>query len=262
VPVFRRSRSGLAARWRASSPAAPAEPALGVTSFHLWWQDLDAGTPIVEASAVLTVVQPPAVDRLYFWALQATFLDGGRSYGGAHTGLQWNPRHPRNRAVNWGGYADPPVSNVLRGSTSMLPSTPDDPNTRDYPWEPGRPYRFTIRRGDDGWSADVGPVGEAPVAIRSLFAGGDRLAGLVVWSEVFAACSDPPVVVRWSELSATTASGEVVRPESVRVSFQGEGTCPNTDVRLTPDGIEQASGVARTVRDGAVLPVPDRGAPR
>ncbi len=253
----RRALGGRAARWRAPQ-AEVIEPANGVSSFHLWWQEIDGAAPLVEASAVLTVVEPPAVPRLYFWALQASFLDDRTSYGGAHTGLQWNPRHPGSRAVNWGGYADPPASGVLAGSSSPLPSAPGDPNTRDFPWEAGTPYRFTIRRSPDGWDAEVEAVGSGHRQwIRSLAVGGNRLGGLVVWSEVFAACSDPPVVVRWSELRGRTATGEEVAPRSVRINFEGVGACPNSDVRLAAEGIEQISGVPRQARHGAVLPVPD-----
>lgn len=61
--------------------------------------------PLVEVSAVLEVVVPPAVDSLYFWALQVDFIDGPVHRGGGHTGLQWYGRFPGSTAVNWGGYA-------------------------------------------------------------------------------------------------------------------------------------------------------------
>ncbi|HKX72170.1 MAG TPA: hypothetical protein VJM75_13115 [Acidimicrobiales bacterium] len=42
---------------------------------------------------------------LYFWALQASFIDSAeRHCGGGHVGLQWRRHHPGSRAVNWGGY--------------------------------------------------------------------------------------------------------------------------------------------------------------
>ena len=133
---------------------------------------------------------------LYFWALQASFLDGGRSYGAAHIGLQWNPRHPSNAAVNWGGYADTGnVHSILKGSPSPLPSTPNDPNTRDYPWRPGVPYRLRISRVASGWRGEITDVSTGDVQhIRDLYAGGDRLGGFVVWAEVFAACDDPSTI--------------------------------------------------------------------
>ena len=74
------------------------------SGFHLWWHGVPSDEPVISCSVVLEVLVPPPVPTLYFWALQASFLDGsGRSYGAAHTGLQWNPRHPGGQAVNWGG---------------------------------------------------------------------------------------------------------------------------------------------------------------
>src|SRR5262245_32230826 len=83
---------------------APTEPAQGVSSFHLWWQGIDGGIPLVEVAATIEVLRAPVVDRLYFWALQASFLSAEGVHGAGHVGLQWNPRHAGNRAVNWGGY--------------------------------------------------------------------------------------------------------------------------------------------------------------
>ena len=37
----------------------------GASSFHLWWE-MPPSAPLVEVSAVLEVVVPPAVDSLYF----------------------------------------------------------------------------------------------------------------------------------------------------------------------------------------------------
>src|SRR5690349_12962684 len=74
------------------------------SSMHLWWTP--APPPATEVSVVLEIVEPPAVPHLYFWALQASFVDRGRRIGGAHLGLQWYDRHPGGTAVNWGGYRD------------------------------------------------------------------------------------------------------------------------------------------------------------
>ena len=97
---------------------------------------MPATEPIVACSVVLVVVQPPTEAAWYFWALQASFLDAaGQSYGAAHTGLQWYPRHPGSRAVNWGGYAQAAdVTSILEGSDSPLPGIPGDRNTRTFVW--------------------------------------------------------------------------------------------------------------------------------
>jgi hypothetical protein len=241
-----------------ATPSGPWEPGNGVSSFHLWWQGLEGAAPLVAVAATLEVVRAPTANRLYFWALQASFLDGGRSYGAAHTGLQWNPRHPGSTAINWGGYSDTGnVQSILKGSPSPLPSTPNDPNTRDFPWREGTAYRFRISRADDGWRGEVTDLADdRPQLIRDLYAGGDRLGGFVVWAEVFAACDDPTSVVRWSDFEATDAAGVSHRPNSVRLSFPTGGDCPNTEVVADQQGLLQMTNAERTARNGAVLPIP------
>jgi len=245
---------------RGSRPPA-VRPAAGVSSFHLWWEGVEAAAPIVEASVELEIETAPTADRLYFWAMQATFQDERTSYGGAHIGLQWNPNHPGHGAVNWGGYdATGNVQNVLRGSPSSLPSTPNDPNTRDYPWRAGITYRLRISRVGEGWLGQItNSATDHTDEIRALYAGGDRLGGLVVWAEVFANCDDSSSRARWSNLEARTATGEVVRPTSVRLTFPDQGACPNNDTVFTPTGLLQITNAARTARHGAVLPVPAAG---
>jgi len=231
----------------------------GASSFHLGWR-IDQTEPLVEVSAVLEVVVPPAVDRLYFWALQVSFLDGARNRGAAHVGLQWNRNHPGGGAVNWGGYAA--GGGLLPGSASPLPSTPNDPNTRDYPWQPGRPYRLRVAGapGAPGrWQAEVTDLraGRSAV-IRSLTAGGDRLGSPTVWSEVFARCEHPSVTVRWSGLEARTADGRTVRPTALSVSYEAHaaGGCDNTTTAADEQGILQVTNTKRSVRQGAVIPPP------
>jgi hypothetical protein len=214
------------------------------SSFHLHWQ-LPAGTgPVVAAGVELCVETEPEVDELYFWALQASFRDrGGRSHGGAHLGLQWNRNHPGRRAANWGGYA--PSGQVLSGSPSPLPSAPDDVNTRDLWWEPGRPVRLRITRArGGGWDGSVDGV-----RIRTLHAGGDVLTDLMVWSEVFARCDDPPVAVRWSAFHVETEDGQVVAPTAVVVNYQHRtaGGCDNTTTEVDGAIVRQVTGVERRV---------------
>ena len=228
----------------------------GASSFHLHWQ-LDRSEPLVEVAGVLEVLVPPDVDRLYFWALQVSFLDQGSDRGAAHIGLQWNRNHPGGRAVNWGGYgAD---GGLLTGSPSPLPSTPDDPNTRDYPWEPGRPYRLRVSRvaGAPGsWRGEVTDLrsGRATV-VRELRPGGDRLASPMVWSEVFARCDHPSVTVRWSGLEARTAAGATVVPKGLSVSYEAgaAGGCDNTTVAPDEQGVLQITNTERMVAPGSVV---------
>jgi hypothetical protein len=239
------------------------------SSLHLRWE-LPKGTgPVVAASVVLDVEQEPPVDDLYFWALQASFVDrAGRRHGGGHLGLQWHRPHPGSRAVNWGGYGA--SGRELDGSGSALPSATGNPNTRDLWWEPGESRTLTIERADQADQADRaeradGPDGERGgwagsvdgVRVRTLGAGGDRLDALMVWSEVFARCDAPPVAVRWSSFRATTADGEVVAPVAVHVNYQShaDGGCANTTSVLgaEPGTVRQVTGTDREVPQGARL---------
>lgn len=231
----------------------PASPN-GASSFHCWWVGADAAR---EISVVLSVEQPPDTDDLHFWALQVGFADGSRPTGGAHLGLQWNARHPRSRAVNWGGYR--PDGTMLTGARSGLPSAPGDPNTRDLAWDPGRRYRLTVRPGDERgtWRGEVtGLDDELDVVVRTLSGGGDRLVDPVVWSEVFAPCDAPSVSVRWTDPVIVDAAGAVSRPLGYRVSYQTveRGGCSNTDVVVGDGrGVRQVTNRPRTTPDGEIV---------
>lgn len=241
------------------APRTRGEPgsANGASSFHLRWL-MEEDAPLSEVSAVLEVVEAPTVDRLYFWALQVSFVGAGGEVGGAHVGLQWNRSHPGNRAVNWGGYGA--GGQVLSGSISPLPSRPHDPNTRDYPWAPRQPYRLRVHSapGAPGtWRGEVTDLvtGEA-IAIRDLFAGGDHLARPLVWSEVFARCEHPSVTVRWSGLEAISTGGEHRRPRGVAVNYEAgaAGGCDNTTSRADgADAVLQVTNTDRQVPQGSVL---------
>ena len=214
---------------------------MGASSFHLTWGGLPPA--LTEVSVDLEVVVPPAIDRLYFWALQVSF-DGG----GAHAGLQWNPRHPGGRAVNWGGYAT--GGGLLAGSPSSLPCEIGVPNTRDWWWDPGQRYRLRVWSPEPGaWRATVDDV-----VIRDLYGspGGTTLRSPMVWSEIFAGCDDPTVAVRWSGFEAVDDRGRAVRPDRLLVNYQRDG-CPNTTSFRDGDGVLQVTNAARTTPQGAVL---------
>jgi hypothetical protein len=230
----------------------------GASSLHLRWAWGGTEPSLVEVSAVLTVLDPTPTDDLRFWALQASFVESGRSFGAGHVGLQRHAGHPGSCAANWGGYAA--GGGELDGTESPLPSARRNRNTRDLPWDVGRPYRLTVRRAEDGWAGLVDDV-----ELRRLRAGGDRLGGVVMWSEVFVPCGDPPHAVRWSDLAGVTAEGDVVRPVSVAVNYQSwsAGGCTNTDARLDEDGtgVVQQTGVKRRTPQGAVLRLSPTPAP-
>jgi hypothetical protein len=207
------------------------------SSMHLRWDPCPPS--LLEVAVTLEIVEPPAVDELYFWALQTSFLDRGRHIGAAHLGLQWHPSHPDGTAVNWGGYRD--GAGELDGEHSTLPSAPGNPNTRDFAWRPRTPYRLRISGDGDGWW--TGTVSDLTTqdatVVRRLRGGGDALANPMVWSEIFARCDDPGVVVRWSDFSP--------RPERLRPTYQTheDGGCGNTTSRREGDAYLQITNSDR-----------------
>lgn len=209
---------------------------------HLWWDPdapTNAMTAVTNVEATLEVIEPPSVDRLYFWALQATFIDTrGRPVAGAHLGLQWHGAHPGGTAVNWGGYRNDGSGRELDGDPSPLPSATGNANTRDFRWRPHTPYRLRIDVDGTGSVTDLSTT-ERTVVRRLHVAGAQALANAVVWSEVFADCDDPPTAVRWSDLEP--------RPRSARVTYQSfaDGGCTNTE-----NGFTQRTSTRRSTPEG------------
>jgi hypothetical protein len=244
---------GNIARWVAGVPwtgpqrtrprlaGAPPSPN-GASSFHLWW-DLARKGPFAQVSATLEVVQAPVVTKLYFWALQVSFVEGGRDLGAGHTGLQWHPGAPEG-AVNWGGYS--PTGGELAGSGSALRPV-DGPNTFHYPWHPGRKYLLRVWSPAAGqWRSDVTDLAAGiTTTVRDLYVAASGLANPVVWSEVFASCDDPGTEVRWSDLAATDFSGQAEKATSCRLTYQSheDGGCANTVARAGPTYFAQVTGL-------------------
>jgi len=218
-------------------------------SFHLFW---DFASPAHEVAVKLEVLEPPSVERLYFWALQASFLDGSGSQGAGHLGLQWNPRYPDRKAVNWGGYDTQGA--VLPGSGSSLPSTPKDPNTRDFPWLPQRKYNLRIYPSPEvGWTGEVTEADTGVVTVvRDLHVGGDHLGRISVWSELFCDCADPRTVVGWSEATAVGLRGEHFAPRAFRVNYEAAG-CSNTNVYTDGHRVYQATASDRITPQGSLI---------
>ncbi len=231
----------------------------GASSFHLHW-DVPP-VPLIEAAATFELLEPPAVPKLYFWALQVSFVEGSRRFGGAHTGLQHHPSYPDRCAVNWGGYHD--GGGELEGSASTLACEIDNINTRTFRWHPNRRYRFRVFPSPDrGWRATVTDVSTAEeTTIRDLWIGGDRLMTPMVWSEVFADCDHPSVAVRWSDLTVVTELGERYAVDSVRLNYQdhGGGGCANTNTTVGTaadtgaPGFVQRTNTERTQATGTRL---------
>jgi len=263
--MIRRGLTRASAAW-AARPRLSGEPrsANGASSFHLIWDVPQV--PLRRVEATLEVITPPAVDRLYFWALQVSLAAGPRLQGAVHLGLQWNPRYPAAAAVNFGGYGPAPRgTRVLEGSTSELPGPRRDPHTRAFPWELGHRYRLAVAPAPEAppgmraWRGTVADLdGGREQVVRDLYTRGEYLFSPMVWSEVFARCEHPSIVVRWSDLQAFSMRDEDLRPQHVRVNYQprAEGGCDNTTVGLDELGILQITAAPREVPQGAVLPVP------
>jgi hypothetical protein len=218
----------------------------GASSFHLIWE-VPTGENLVEVSVSLIVPALPSVRRLYFWALQVSFSDGS----GAHLGLQWGADPPRRlRHVNWGGYGASGAE--LSGGVSNLPSSFENQNTRDFDWEPRRPYRLRISRAKEGWAGSVDDT-----LVRHLDAPGQILRDPMVWSEVFADCDDPSVSVRWSGLDVVTESGRHLPVSSVVARYQShqQGGCDNTSSCSDGDAFVQTTNTVRTTPPGPALRV-------
>ncbi len=270
VPMIDALRAALQRTIRGSGAGSPFSPdgrvsgpprsSNGASSMHLRWAFAGNARPrFREVSVVFTVVDPPTVPALYFWALQASFGAGGRSVGAAHMGLQHHPRYPGSGAVNWGGYRH--GGGELEGSASMLPSTLGNVNTSDYRWRTGAAYRYHIAPAPDrGWRATITDLerGEATV-IRDLWSPEhtDELSDIVVWSEVFADCDAPSVRVEWSQPEGVTADGTRISPVAMTTSFQShhDGGCANTTAVVVEGGIAQITSTGRTVAAGTPLPL-------
>jgi hypothetical protein len=222
----------------------------GASSFHAWWGPEPAA--VDQAGVTITIRTPPAAEDLYFWAFQVSFAGRfGRAHGAGHLGVMWNPRHPDHGAANWGGYD--PSGTVLPGPAAGLASATHNPNTFDYRWHPGRPYRLTVSRTAGGWHGTVTDADGTATLIRTLAAGGDRLVRFAVWSEVFAACDAPPAEVAWSD----PWFGEQ-RPDRVRLTYQEEqrGGCTNTSTTVEEGVLVQRTTTVRPNRPGDTLPWP------
>ena len=231
----------------------------GASSFHLWW-DLPAGERYTAASVTLVVTERPDVNRLVFVALQVAFINPRG--GGAHLGLQHNPRFPYGSAANWGGYDS--HGGLLKGTESPLPSTRNDVNTRDFAWHQGVAYRLAVARGaerGDGWYAWEGTItdlgsGEETV-VRRLWSAGTFIRAPVVWTENFAPCDAPSFQARWSDAAVVTDKDEAMEVSTMRTGYQtfSAGGCTNTDTVVDGDAFVQTTSVERSARPGTVLTV-------
>ena len=250
---FRRRRDSVPPERRTGPPPS----ANGASSFHFWWE---TAQPLSSVSATLRASVPPGMNRLAFFALQASFWSADGPRGGAHAGLQWHPSYPNSGAVNWGGYDRDGA--VLSGTESELPSALGNPNTRDYPWETESAYRLTIgpriiRNERVLWPARIRDLATGrETVVRELFCPGDHLRDPVVWAELFCDCDQPGVAARWSDPRAEGRDGDPVPVTGGRATYQSyqNGGCSNTDVSVRDGTAMLRSNHPRRTPHGARLP--------
>lgn len=243
---------------RASERVAGAPTsASGASSFYLWW-DLPYGERLTEISVTLEVTRRPEIDRLVTFALQAAFVKP--SGGSCHFGLQHHPEILDRSAVVWGGYDAKGVP--LDTGEPSLPSSVEDPATRDYPWQQGRAYRFTIERGDDNVDGTVPWLG----SIVDLSSGESSLVceignfspylrAPVMYIESFSPCNGPGFEARWSDAVAVSTSGSVRAIHAMRVDYQphAAGGCTNTNSSVDGGAFVQRVGRMRSTKPGTTI---------
>jgi len=264
---------GLASWWRRFAPpvstwdgrSGSPPSGNGASSFHLFW-DVPPGE-WTGAEVTIEILRPPPVSKLSFWALQVGFADRGRSGGAGHLGPQGGSTHPGGTAINWGGYG--PNGGELEGSVSALPSGSGNVNTRDYAWQVGTPYRLRVHpllgaaaaaapapAGLTPWRGEVVDLRSGTVTVvRELWAAGTTIDAPMMWSEIFAACDDPRIEVRWSDPAVVAADGRAAPITWFRVNYQSlaDGGCANTDIVVDDVGVVQRTDAERTTPQGARL---------
>jgi hypothetical protein len=238
----------------------------GASSFHLFWPSPPPCHGAVHSvSATLEILTPPTSPDVYFWALQASFIDSltplspAPPAAAAHLGLQYNPSCTNSRGANWGGYDGDGA--ILAGTPLASPRPLPCGNTGDFAWEACRSYTLEIGpRRADGWPGAVTDCATGVrTELRRLAAAGDALGAVMVWSEVFADCGAPAVAARWSRLRWRFVDGSAMDVPNVTVAYQKweDGGCCNTESTVDEVGVVQRTAVAeRRVRQGATLTMP------
>jgi hypothetical protein len=77
-----------------------------------------------------------------------------------------------------------------------------------------------------------------------------------MWSELFCRGDDPPTAIRWSQPSVATASGLVLSPSGLQVTYPGGSEWERLDVVVDPVGVCQITNRSRTTPHDSVVTVP------
>lgn len=202
--------------------------------------DLFAGG-IIPSNAPITVVEmtvtfmdtyPPG-SQLLFGAMQMSFMNASNvNYGGNHFGLQWNfgsESQGIGKAVNFGGYVDPP------GRDAGVPYEFSDPfyvdvgtnynravfpglmqandRTCGYDWTVGIPVHFRIEMiGGGTWRCTVDGI----VFRDSYYPGTTHADGFSFWTELG---FDFPCRAKFSQVKFIEAGGTEYHVGPVFIEF-------------------------------------------
>jgi hypothetical protein len=217
--------------------------------------------PIVasEVSATIQVITVPTTANVEFWALQVDYIDDfGTSIAVVHTGLQYHPSYPGNRAVNYGGYVSATGVEVVGPTSPALTSTTGSLNTYDYLWVVGRSYRFRCYSPISGiWRATVTDLTTSTTTIlRDLpIPAATKVRGAILFAEDFVDCSIG-TEARFSNV--TFGGGATAQSPNVGVvNYQDyvDGGCTNTNVTVQSGVLSVVTGTARTNADGTTFPL-------
>ena len=204
------------------------------SSFHLRWLGLPPDDRVVEASATLEIVEPPAVPQLYFWALQASFVDGTPIVRCRPSRPAMALSSPRWHCGQLGRVRRrPAASSTGRCRSCRAPPATRTPGTSAGSRAARTACRSVPARGTGDWRGSVdGHV------VRELHGGGTGLADMMVWSEVFARCDDRSGRGAMERLHGQDAQPARSRPDRLAVSYQSklDGGCDNTTVVVDGDG--------------------------
>ena len=232
------------------------------SGFHLWWKGVPSNEPIVACSVVLEVVQPPTVAALYFWALQASFLDAHRPVlrrGPHRAPVEPPPPGQPGGELGWlraGGrrHLHP---GRQRLTAARHPRGPEHPHVRVARRDPV-PLHDPSRHRRVGVDGDRSGRPAPEVTVRELYAAGDRLGGFVMWSELFCRGDDPP----------TRCGGRSRRPSprpvadraaaALHATFPDGPEWRDLDVVVDGVGVQQVTTTGRTLRGGVVPAAPRR----
>jgi len=233
------------------------------------WTGIPGNTVITACEIDITFLEE-APQTILFAALQMSFYNSaGVAYGGNHIGIMWRDNFDeggsQGRAVNFGGYVDPPgvaagVPYVDVGEYNLDSGTnlntnifrpannPNGDRTCQYNFKVGQPVRLRVEHmGSGTWRAFVDGV-----AYRdTFFPGTTKMGAHVFWTEY----GTVPCGVKFSRFSLVSEGGTVYQIGGVQVNH-GSGAGEKR-VFLDASGlIMDTNRTPSVIANGAVVTMP------